>query len=234
MNILLIVVGIIFLLSVLRCYKKGLIKIVASLLATLVCFLLVTLISPHVSEWIQTSTPLKGVVQEKCAEMFGMEANTNLETMGSELSRDEQMELIQKAGLPEILQDMLWENNNSEVYEALGVNSFVGYIGGYIAKVIADILAFLITFIVAFIAIRLVIGMLGFIDKIPLVGKTNHLLGGVVGAGVGILAIWILFAVITLLYNTSFGASCLDSIAESDILTWLYDNNLLLNSVMKF
>lgn len=234
MNMLLIVVGIIFLLSVFLCYKKGLIKIVASLVATLACFLLVMLISPSVSSWIQNSTPLKGTVQEKCAEILGMELNESIEDVQADLSRDEQISLIEGAELPEILQDMLLENNNSEVYEALGAKSFVEYIGAYIAKVIADILAFLITFIVAFIAIRIVIGMLGFVDKIPLIGGANHLLGGIVGAGAGLLAIWILFIIITLLYNTSFGASCMESIAESDILTWLYDNNVLMNSIIKF
>ena len=234
MNMLLIIVGIIFLLSVLLCYKKGLIKIVASSVATLVCFFLVTLISPSVSEWIQNSTPLKETVQEKCAEVLGMELSVNTEAMQSELSREQEISLIENAALPEILQDMLLENNNSEVYEALGVHSFVEYIGAYIAKVIADILAFLITFIVAFIAVRIVIRMLGVVDKIPLIGGANHLLGGVVGAGAGLLAIWILFIVITLLYSTSFGASCMESIAESDILTWLYDNNVLMNSITKF
>ncbi len=234
MNMLLIVVGIIFLLSVFLCYKKGLIKIVASLVSTLVCIMLVMLISPSVSGFIQNSTPLKGIVQEKCADIMGIEMSVNPEVGSVNLSREEEINLIEGAELPELLQEMLLENNNSEVYEALGVGSFVEYIGAYITKVIADIIAFLITFIIAFIVVRIVIGMLGFLDKIPLVGGVNHLLGGAVGVGVGLLIIWILFIVITLLYNTSIGASCMDSIADNGILSWLYDNNPLMNSIIKF
>ena len=70
MNALLLIVGIVFLLSVIIGYKRGLVKIIASLLATLVCIVLVFLISPSVSKWIQESTPLKETVKNKCIELL--------------------------------------------------------------------------------------------------------------------------------------------------------------------
>lgn len=234
MNILLLVVAIIFLLSILIGYKKGLIKLVASLAATVICIILVTLISPSVSKWLQEATPLKETVQGACIKLLAPDASAEEQVLQMELPREEQITLIEGAQLPEIFQRMLLENNNSEVYKALGVQTFVEYIGAYIAKVVADALAFLITFIAVFIIVRIVIGMLGIIDKIPVIGGANRLAGAVVGAGMGLLIIWILFIVITLLYNTTFGAECLADIAESGILTKLYDNNLLMNYITKF
>lgn len=234
MNMLLLVVGIILLVSFLVGYKKGLLKIITSLIATLLCIVLVMLISPSVSKWIQESTPLRETVQNKCVELLVPDTTTKEEALQANVSREDQISMIEGAQLPEIFRQMLLENNNSEVYTALGVQTFGEYIGAYVAKVIADILAFLITFIAAFIVIRVVIGMLGIVDKIPLVGGANHLLGGILGAGMGILIIWILFIVITLLYNTSLGAACLANIAESEILTKLYDGNLLMNYITKF
>lgn len=234
LNVLLIVVAIIFLLSILIGYKKGLIKLVASLVSTVICIVLVMLISPSVSKWIQESTPLKETVQNKCVEWLMPDTTMEEEVLQTELPREEQITLIEGAQLPEIFQRMLLENNNNEVYMALGVETFGEYIGAYIAKVIADVLAFLVTFVVVFIIIRIVIGMLGIIDKLPLIGGANHLAGAAVGAGMGILIIWILFIVITLLYNTSFGAACLANISESKILTMLYENNLLMNYITKF
>lgn len=234
MNMLLLVVGIIFLVSVLVGYKKGLIKIVASLVATLLCIVLVILISPSVSKWIQESTPLRETVQNKCVELLVPDTTTKEEVLEAEISREEQISMIEGAQLPEVFRQMLLENNNSEVYNALGVQSFGEYIGAYVAKVIADVLAFLVTFIAIFIIIRVAIGILGIIDKLPLIGGANRLLGGAVGAGMGILIIWILFIVITLLYNTSIGVACLEDIAESEILTKLYENNILMNYITKF
>ena len=234
MNALLLIVGIVFLLSVIIGYKRGLVKIIASLLATLVCIVLVFLISPSVSKWIQESTPLKETVKNKCIELLLPDETTGDEVLQTEQPREEQISLIEGADMPDVIRKMLLENNNSEVYTALGVQTFGEYIGAYVAKVIADILAFLITFVAVFIIVRVALGMLNILDKIPLVGGANHLVGGILGAGIGILIIWILFIVITLLYNTSLGVACMKGISESEILTKLYDSNILLKYITKF
>ena len=234
MNILLLVVGIIFLLSVLIGYKRGLLKIVVSLVSTLLCIVLVMFISPSVSKWIQESTPLRETIQNKCAEWIVPDGESAENLFQMDLSRENEITLIESADMPEVLQNMLLENNNSEAYAALGAETFGEYIGAYVAKVIADVVAFLVTFIAVFIIIRVVLGMLKIVDKIPLVGGTNRLLGGAIGAGMGIFIIWILFIVITLLYNTPLGVACLEDIAESEILTKLYDSNILMNYITKF
>ena len=234
MNVMLIIVGIVFLLSAIIGYKRGLVKIIASLLATLVCIVLVFLISPSVSKWIQEATPLKEMVKNKCIELLLPDETTEEEALQTEIPREQQISMIEGADIPEVIQKMLLENNNNEVYTALGVQTFGEYIGAYVAKVIADILAFLITFVVVFIIVRVALGMLNILDKIPLVGGANHLVGGLFGAGIGILIIWILFIVITLLYNTSFGMACMKGISESEILTKLYDSNILMKYITKF
>lgn len=233
MNALLIIVGIVFLLSVIIGYKRGLVKIIASLLATLVCIVLVFLISPSVSKWIQESTPLRETVKNKCIELFLPDETTEEEALQTEI-REEQRSLIEGADIPDVIKKMLVANNHNVAYATLGVQTFSEYIGAYIAKVIADILAFLITFIAVFIIVRIALGMLNIVDKIPLVGGANHLVGGILGAGIGILIIWILFIVITLLYNTSLGVACMKGISESEILTKLYDSNILLKYITKF
>lgn len=234
MNILLLVVGIIFGVCVFIGYKKGLVKIVASLAATLVIILLVGMITPHISKWIQQSTPLTESVQKKVVGMLAPEAGTSVSFDDMEISREQQITLIEGAELPKIIQQMLLENNNSEVYKALGVNTFGEYVGKYVAKVIADIIAFLVAFVLVTIIVRVAIGVLGIIDKLPLIGGMNRIAGGVVGIGVGLLAVWVFFVLITLLYNTGIGATCLASISESKILTMLYDGNLLMKYIIKF
>lgn len=226
MNILLLIVGIVFLACAFMGYKKGLVKIIASLLATLVIIALVGFLTPHVSSWIRAVTPLEENVQKKITEMLlpGKE----------ELPKEQQISLIEEAPLPEMFQKMLLENNNNEAYASLGVSTFGQYVGAYVGKLIADIIAFLITMLVVTVIVRIGIGMLGILNKLPVIGGANRIAGGAAGLGIGMIAVWILFILVTLLYNTAFGKMCLDNIADNSILTKLYDSNILMKFITKF
>ncbi len=236
MNGLLIAVGIIFLVCLIVGYARGFIKIVASLAVTIATIVLVMFLSPYVSDFILQHTPIEKAVQKRCVEIFASDAEeipeeTMEEALKGELTREQQISLIENAKVPSVLEKMLLDNNNSEIYESLGVTTFGEYICKYLAKLIADILAFLITFIVITIIARIVLGILGVIGKLPIIGGLNRFAGGVLGLVSGLLIVWILFVVITLLYQTSFGMTCFENITESEFLTFLYDNNLLMNYI---
>lgn len=234
MSILLLVVGIILLVSAGVGYKRGFVKITASLLATLISIILVMLLVPHISGWIQTSTPIREKVQEKCMEMLELSGGTETSVMDAEIPFEQQVSLIEGAKLPSIFQDLLRENNNPEVYASLGVNTFGQYVASYISKVLADAIAFLVTFILVFAGVRIAIKFLGIINKIPLIGGANRIVGGVIGLLIGLVIVWVLFILVTLLYSTALGAACMQSIAENPILSKLYDGNLLMNAITKF
>lgn len=48
-------------------------------------------------------------------------------------------------------------------------------------------LLFVVFFVVLSFVVRRVVGVLGFVNKVPLVGQANALLGGVLGAGKGLV-----------------------------------------------
>lgn len=220
-----IVVGIIVLAAYIG-RKKGLVKIAASLVSTVISIVLVMLLSPIVSNLILEYTPLEKVVTKQCSEMLADEDTQDALLEG--LSRDEEFAMIENSGMPTIFQEVLKENNNDEAYEALGEKTFGGYVGAYVAKLIADIIAFLITFLIVKLILRIFIGVFGIIDKIPFIGGANRIAGGVIGAGIGLVFVWILFIVITLLYSTSLGHAWLEDINSSAILSWLYSINPLM------
>ena len=231
MNALLLIVIAIMALSVFVGYKKGLVKIVASLLATVIIIVLVGMFTPSVSRWIRKSTPLESVILKEMVKMLTEEGE---ESSKEELPKEEQISMIEKAELPKFFKDMLLENNNKEVYKALGVENFMDYTGAYVAKVIADIIAFLVTFLIVSVVVRIAISALGIIDKLPLIGGVNRLAGSVVGVGIGIVIVWILFIVVTLLYDTDLGRMCFENIETNPILRTMYDNNLLMKYIVKF
>ena len=65
MNGLSIVVAAIFLLCAFWGYRRGFIKIVASLAATLATIILVIFLSPYVSDMILKVVPIEKTIQEK-------------------------------------------------------------------------------------------------------------------------------------------------------------------------
>lgn len=233
---LLLIVGIILAICMFVGYKKGLIKIAASLLTTVIIIWVVGLITPYISQWIRQATPLETTMQEKVVGMLFGDEDTDMSEKLEEnqLSRNEQFSLLEEASIPTMFRQKLMVDNRDDIYSLLGVETFGEYVGAYLAKVVADILAFLIALLVVTIAVRIAMGMLGVLDKLPVIGGVNRIVGGVVGIGIGIVIVWILFIVVTLLYDTSFGRMCFENIESTPILRSLYDGNLLMRYIVKF
>lgn len=227
MNFLLIVTGSIVLISMIVGMARGFIKIAASLAATIITIALVMFLSPYVSKAILKMTPLEQTVQKKCVKLLAGAG------MG-EIPREQQITAIENANLPEVFREMLLENNNSEIYQSLGVTNFGEYAGTYLAKVAADFIGFLLTMLVVTIIVRSIVYTLGLIGDLPVIGGLNRIAGGVLGVGIAVIIVWVLFIVITLMYNTSVGKMCFENIRSSRLLTYLYENNMLMDFVTKF
>ncbi len=245
-----IVVGIIFLVCIIIGLVRGFVRIVASLAATIAIVVVVTLATPFVGNVIMKVTPIEEIAQKKCAEILladqsednketedNIKTEDNIETEDEEqeeYTKEEQITLLENAKIPEIFRQMLLENNNGEVYELLGVTTFVDYVGSYLARMLSNIAAFLLTWLIVTIIVRTILYMLGIISDLPLIGGINRLAGGALGLGMGLVIVWILFIAITLAYDTEIGKSCFENIQESSFLTFLYNNNILLRFVTKF
>lgn len=238
MNELLVVVGAIFLVCMIVGYVRGFIKIVASLAATLAIIVLVSFLTPYVSGAILKYTPVQKMVEDKCMEIFlqekPLDGQADVDMSEVELSRDTQIALIEQAKLPKVFQQLLIENNNREIYEALGVTTFVEYISVYLAKMMSNIVGFLVTMLLVTIIVRTILYVLGVIGDLPVIGGMNRLTGAVLGLGTGLVIVWVMFVAITMLYDTQIGKFCFEKIGESSILTSLYDSNLLMDYIMKF
>lgn len=235
MNGLLIAVGLIFLVCMIVGYTRGFIKIVASLAATVATIVLVTFLSPYVSGVLLKTVPIEEMMQKKCMEILMSDQEEGVTISDDvENSKEAQILLIENAKLPEVFQQLLLENNNHEIYKTLGVTTFSEYIGSYLARLIANIVSFLLTLIVVTIVVRTILCTIGFIGKLPVIGGLNRIAGGILGIGTGLIIVWVLFIIITLMYDSEIGQQCFAGIAENEFLTYLYENNILMNYITKF
>lgn len=154
--------------------------------------------------------------------------------LDAEIPRQLQIEAIEMADLPEVFKDLLLSNNNSEVYQSLGVSTFVEYIGAYLAKLIIDIVAFLVTFIIVTIIVRAVVFALDFVSELPVLGILNRLAGILVGASISLIIVDFCFVIITLLYITPVGKSLMELVGKSEFLTFLYEHNFIMKMMTVF
>ena len=89
-------------------------------------------------------------------------------------------------------------------------------------------------FVVIRIGLIVISGIVDLISKLPIIEEFDGMGGILIGAVKGIIEIWILLLVITLIANTELGMSAMKCINDSFILDMLYSNNILLQLIYTF
>ncbi len=144
-----------------------------------------------------------------------------------------QIKAIDLLAIPKGLKNMLVDNNNSVIYELLGVHDFKDYIAGFIANIMLNIIVSVLVFIIILIIIKVAAGALDIASKkMPVVKNLNSLGGGVLGFVWGIIFIWVIMSVLTLFVTTPAFGNIVDMIERSIIGRILYDNNIIMNVLL--
>ncbi|MBO5461118.1 MAG: CvpA family protein [Ruminococcus sp.] len=187
-----------------------------------------------------SETPLSEFSAEELKKMeeidwdaLGMTADEIMTLIG-DVSKEEQIAQIENSAIPEFLKELLIENNNSIIYNELGVEYFPQYVASYITRLAVNIVSFLLTFIFAIIIVRALSAAIDILGDFPVIGAVNHAGGAILGILVAVLVVWLGFLLLTLMYSTEIGQTCFAMIEESKLLTYLYENNILLNKLLQF
>lgn len=203
--------------------KKGLVRAVFGIFTGILGLLLTWKLYPYMAQLL-TTCGLKSSIQTGLAERLSLSAATSV---------TQQTEAINALALPGLIRDWLVQNNNYEAYGALGVSGFGEYVTGFLANLAVNILAVLLTFILSLLLVRIVSGLLGLMNKLPVIGKINRILGVAAGIAIGLLVVWGLLLLVTFLgLSTSF-ASLMEAIENSKISAFLYKHNLLMELSLK-
>ncbi|MFI3173385.1 MAG: CvpA family protein [Eubacteriales bacterium] len=215
-------------------YLKGFIKIVISLVATIATLILVGMFTPQVANVLSEYTPLDDAIEMKFATMLLGDQYTVSEDdeVAVEFTLSEQIGIVQGADLPEFIKDALLDNNNSEIYEQLGVGNFSDYVSKYLANWVIRVFAFIVTFLIVGIIVRVFVFSLDVIADLPVLYGVNRIAGSVFGLGFALIAIWVTFLAIAVIYSSEFGQQCYEWIADSALLTYLYDSNPIMSLLL--
>ncbi|MBB2184597.1 CvpA family protein [Lachnospiraceae bacterium MD1] len=223
MNIMLLIIVIILAVNTLIGLKVGFIKTVFSLFSMLLAITLTTWISPLVNDFMRGNDKIYNTITSKVDQFLSMEEE--------EVKSNEEIETIEGLRLPQSLKDSLIENNNKEIYKALAIDNFKDYINNYLAGVIVNALSFVITFFVIMAFLWALCIALDLISKLPLLNGVNKTAGLLAGLLHGLVIVWVFFLIITVFGGTKIGQQALEMIGESEILSFIYNNNLLLKFI---
>jgi hypothetical protein len=224
MNYVLIGAGAVLLISMIIGGARGFIKTFFAAFSVIIALFVAVQAGPYLGKVLQRTPVYTGV-----SSRIETRLNDYSEAQAEKVSQ--QIEVINSYPLPKSLKAALVENNNSQMYEALGVSYFNQYVAGYMACLVIGAVAFLIVFIVALLILKIIEGSLNLISKLPVLHGINVLGGIACGAVHGLMILWILCIVVTIFSWTQAGQWVITQINEDALLSFLYDNNYLLTTL---
>lgn len=225
-NMLLIGVAAFMLLCIVNGYRKGFLKMALSMAAMVGTIIVVGILNPYVSRFLMDNTGIYETIQESTAEfvedIFETQVTTAINT------RTDEVFAIDHLNLPKAIREKLIEDNNSVVYEALGVSEFEEYISNYLSCMILNAISFIGTLVITRFLVKVVFVMADIIEKLPVIHGMNKTMGVLFGFLQGIVILWIGCLIVTAFGATKTGQQILALIQESVVLSFIYNNNCLL------
>ena len=201
-------------------YRKGFVKTLAAMLCLAVTLVLVYFATPYVRTFLKENTPVYEVVEEQCGKLVG---NLGENVAGNKTAQDAYINSLE---LPEAVKKQLVSNNDQKNYVQLAAENFQEYLTNALTDMVLTILVYVITFLVIQLILMFVVGILNAAAQLPGLHGLNRALGFVLGAGRGLIFVWLVFLVLALFSGTDAGRRLLDMVYENEILQYLYSANI--------
>lgn len=255
MNWLLIAVLALLVLFAFAGHQRGMLRILFSFGSLLIALLVSYMVTPYVTSYIKEHTGIYASVQEKTLEYLEeksertVQGDSSEETDAAALTTlweeiagsvqngeadasgkftDAVADMQEQLQLPEALCEQLGKLlTQVESEESLAAVQVQEVIGSKVADLIVSALAFVITLLLVRFILWVVYHVLDVVSHLPVIHGVNQTLGMVFGLAEGLLVVWIFFVFLTCIMQTAFGRECLQLIADSKILSALYNWNVL-------
>lgn len=207
-------------------FRKGLIKMVYSLGSTIIGIFLAYLLYPQVSSMLIKYTKIYDFIMNKAIKALNL--NQLAENAGS---HDAQIQLIKDLKVPHFIKNILIEDNNQVVYDLLKATGIEQYIGGTIATIAINALAFLIVLVLVILLLNIISHVLHIVSKLPVIHQLDKVGGLAAGLLQGIILLWIICILISFVIAIQGNEKLFILIDKSPIVTFFYNNNLIIGFI---
>lgn len=206
----------------LRGWRRGLIMTVFSMFATVIAIAISAQLSPQLSRTWQ-NTAFYEIVSER-VEMTLLKGQDS-QNDGEE--GEDNRGVINSLPLPDVVQNVLASNDDAQ-NNMLGVSEFRKYIADSVTGIILNAISFVLVFVGVSIIMRIIIRCLNLLSRLPVIHTMNKMGGMLVGLLKGLILLWLICIVITIMSGTEAGIYLYGQINESPFLKYIYDNNMIM------
>lgn len=226
-------------------YRKGVILMFLSFGTVVLSVVITGIVGPSVGNSLCKNQEIMDTVSDAVNENMGIEKCLNDlleqkvgkytgETEQKKLNQKEREQAMSVLELPETIKNNVVQGVMQEVSEVgkVTVKKFSTYICDEIAKIIIKGIVYIVVFLLVKIVLKVVVSVFKVIDRLPVIEETSELLGGAVGAATGFIIVWVGFMFLLAFSGTALGMQCYEYINDSAILSFLYNNNLLLKWIL--
>ena len=195
-------------------YKRGLIKCAINVLSFFIAIIVVILLTTPISNLIINNTKIDDNMQNTIIK------NLNIEGANEIKISDNAPEVVR-----EYVNDMMSDlaNNSTNLAQALAEN---------ISIIIINIAVAIILFVGTKLALAFVKVLADILGKLPLIKQFNKAGGIIYGIANGIVTVYTLLALISIIVPLLPDASIVDAINQSMLGKAMYDNNIILKIIL--
>lgn len=229
-------------------WRKGVIRLVLSLVSMIITIMAAVVIAPLATTAIKNNTNIdENIAQSIYTVLYeNKEVDEYFEdkqvfTGGIDISQVEShiqtvtdvvAEVGDKINLPESLTEAVKAMPDSELmsvireYGEVSVKEItIRLIAFRLADIVLTATAYLVIMVVVSIVLRVVVAATGLIRRLPVIKQADKLGGLIVGLVEGIAVVWIFFTVVTAISGTQAASNILVQIHGNAILESLYNCN---------
>lgn len=226
MNILDTIALTVFILCLIEGYFKGALQKSFDILGFILSAILFRIIQPFIN-----SLFLKSSFYEKFKNWILKDLNfsTLFNTVEFDLANPTHIESL---NIPNVIKEQLLKTNNEELFSSLNASSSADYIIGFISTIIISIISIIIIMFVVYTIINILFKFSKFLTKLPILGKVNKFAGIIVGGVNGIIVLWILGFIVSIIAFFPSFSWVKDQLNNSRIASPIFENNYLINFLM--
>ena len=97
---------------------------------------------------------------------------------------------------------------------------------------IINCIAYIVVFVIVIIILQIIVRAINLVSKLPVINTMNKLGGAIIGLIRGLIIVWIGLIAVTMLGSTRTGVQMYEQINNSKPLSYLYSNNVILNTIL--
>lgn len=208
--------------------QRGFLKSSYNLLSFVITAVLILTLQQPFCDYLSGSALGESIRAKVSEQVVGSAVSDMPEIEGSD-DAETAIKVGEVMGLPSFMMDFLDEKlkKQTEAIETMK-NDALSTLSDAVTELILKIISILLLFILVRVCVFLLLHILNIIFRMPVLKSINSILGIAIGTVNGLIIIYIVCAVVTLLIPTDSVSSIVNMIDSTLITKYFYHNNLLI------